>query len=72
MDEINKKAKILCSVHACCSMGEGRRLVTAGMFDKALRKKGINLPPATRVAFDVSNVIDEDEFIRTFNQLKED
>jgi len=63
------KAKILCSIHACCSMAEARRLVAAGGFEKALKAKGVQLEPM--MVFDTSNVIEEEELKELLNLLKE-
>ena len=65
------KAKILCSIHACCSMAEARRLVAAGGFEKALKAKGVQQEPGVPMAFDVSNVIEEEELKELLNLLKE-
>lgn len=58
--ELNNKAKILCSIHACSSMAEGRRVVQGGGFEKALRRKGVQPLPGVPLGFDVSNVLDKD------------
>jgi len=70
--DLEAKARVLCSLHACASMAEARRLVQAGGLEKALRKAGVRLRPGVPMAFDTSNFIEDEELIELATQICEE